>query len=375
MRINSSLIFLSIVSTSLYATEQENQTLGTDLSNAQIAAPATCSNISNANIDIEAVKTKYEGLMNAEKTKIEDGINGIKSKAPDPNGFEGALGITFHFRDEVAEFALDLPTVTMVDQKMSMDIPETTMKTQTWSWDFPETRMKLQCVPGIPETVVTTGTCDVFGVKFSCPQFEIRAGKDMCTDVPEFTMVRKEIKLDIPEFTMKRQDWVMGVPEIKMETMRMSFTYPALVVDDIKAKSKELSAEAEALASKSKDTLYGISAAMKSEMTLASMASVNKGFDCQKKALSSQIRKAYDDLNALQEGAKASVERATAMHASKEALDALSASTVRLMEAKHQLLIQYVKARRDIESKRKDVLVKMKDALNEKPVSEVAVAK
>lgn len=372
MRIKSSLIMLSLVSTPLYAAEQETQSLSTDISNAQVAAPATCANISN--VDTDAVKMKYEGIMNTEKIKIEDGIKQLKSESPDPNAVEGILGVTFHFRDEVAEIILDLPTVTMVDQNMSMDLPETTMKTQTWSWDFPETRMELQCAPGIPETVVSTGTCEAFRIKFNCPKIEIRPGKEMCTHIPVIKMVRNEIKLDVPEFTMKRQDWVMAMPETKMETQKISFTYPALVVDNIEQNSKVIGTKAEALASKSKDTLKGISAAMKSEMTLASMTSVNKGFDCQKKALSSQIRKAYDDLNAMQEGAKASVDRATAMHASKEALEALSASTAKLVDAKHQLLTQYVKARRDIESKRKGILVQMNDALNENPVTEVAAA-
>lgn len=370
MAIKKTLPLFFVISTHSYAVEQQIQSLETDISNIQISAPLTCDNISNINIDI--IKTKYEGIMNTEKQKIEQDINAIKSDAPDPNNVEGAIGLTFHFRDEQMEVKLDLPTIKMVDQKMSMDIPETAMKTQTWSWDFPQSYMELQCTQGIPETVVGTGTCETFGVKYSCPTITLRAGKEICLHVPKIRMVRNEVKLDIPEFTMKRQDWIMAIPETKMETQRIVFNYPALVVTNIEAKSKDLAKRGEELGKRSRDTLTGISDAMKSELTLASMNSVDTAFSCQKKQLSAQIRKAYNDLNAMQQGASASLNRATEMNASKEVLDSLTASSEKLLNAKKALIDQYVTTRREIESKRKEVLIKLNDALNAKPAEQLA---
>lgn len=372
MDIRSLAVSLSLVTTTLFAAEPDKQSLDTEISNANLSAPPSCA-IGGGN-DVNAIKTKYEGVISTEKSKIEQEVNALKADAPDPNMAEAAIHMDFHFRDEVMELIFDLPSVTMVDKPMSMDLPETTMKTQTWSWDSPVTTMELQCIQGIPETVVETGTCEAFGVKFDCPQVTIRAGKEICTHVPVITMVRQEAKLDIPEFTMKRQDWIMGVPETRMERQRIVFNYPALVVTNIEVASADMDKRGKELSQRSKDTFNGISAAMKSEITLASMQNVNKSFACQKKQLSVQIRKAYDDLDAMEKASKASMDRARELKASSEIMTSLTASNEKLVAAKKALLEQYVKARRDMEGKRKEVLVKMSDSLGTQQVAKVAIA-
>lgn len=370
MDILPAVLALSIASTTIYAAEQEAQSLDTEVSNSEISAPSAC--ISTKDNEIDKIKAKYESLMTTEKEKVVQEVSAIKSDTPNPNEAEAVIRATFHFRDEKMEIKLDLPSVTMVDQKMAMDIPEVTMRTQAWSWDSPEATMKRQCTPGIPETVIGSGTCDAFGIKYSCPTITVRQGQDICIDVPEFRMARQEAKLDIPELTMKRQDWVMGVPEVKMETQRIVFNYPALVVDSIDAKNSDLEKRGVDLSKRSMDTFNGISTAMKSEVTLASMKTVDKSFACQKKQLSVQIRAAYNDLNAMQEASKASIDRATSLKASSEIINALSSSSNKLLEGKKTLLNQYVAARREIETKRKEILTKMNDSLNSNPAQGIA---
>lgn len=371
MKITILYLFLFVVTPFVYAVESETASFQTDLINSQIASPPSCEIISNA--DIEVVKRKYEGIMNVEKDKIEQDAEKLKSEAPDPNNPGAKFGFNFHFRDEQMEIKLDLPTVKMVDQNMSMDLPEVTMRTNSLSWDVPQAYMQRECMQGVPETVVSTGTCNLGPIKYDCPVISIRAGKEICLDLPKTKMVRNEVKLDIPELSMKRQDWIMGIPEIKMETQRIVFNYPALVVDSIEMKSNELAKRGEKLSAQSKETFNGISTAMKSEITLASMNSVNIGFACQRKQLSLQIRNAFDDLNVMQQGADASLQKAVDLKASQDVIDKLSESNMKLLDAKKQLLTQYIKARRDIESKRKEVLLKMNDSLGQNSSEKVAV--
>lgn len=366
------MLALSISTSTTQAAELEKQSLDTEISNSEVSAPATC--VSKNDDELQKVKSKYESLMNTEKDKVLQEVNAIKSDTPDPNEAEAIIRATFHFRDEQMEIKLDLPSVTMVDQKLAMDIPEVTMKTQTWSWDSPVSAMKTQCTPGIPETVIGTGTCETFGVKYSCPTITVRQGQDICIDLPELRMVRQEAKLDIPEFTMKRQDWVMGVPEIKMETQRIVFNYPALVVDSIDAKSSELEKRGANLSKRSLETFNGISTAMKSEVTLASMKNVDKSFACQKKQLSVQIRKSYSDLSTMQAASKASIDSAKSLQASPEIMKSLNDSSNKLLEGKRALLSQYISARREIEAKRKEVLTKMTDSLKSNTERDTAAA-
>ncbi|GLX13660.1 hypothetical protein Pstr01_18990 [Pseudomonas straminea] len=357
-------IALTLISLQVLAAEPDNQQmLDTEISNTQLSSPTSCT-LNNGN-NVDAIKAKFTEVISSEKSKIEQEAKAIKDDMPELNPGEAAIQVDFTFRDEQMELIFDLPSVTMVDTPMSMDFPEVTMKTQTWSWDVPQTTMELQCTPGVPETVVEGGTCEAFGISFSCPKVTIRPGKDICLHVPVITMARQEAKLDVPEFTMKRQDWVIGVPETRMERQRVVFNYPALVVTDVKATSADMEKRSQELTQRSKNTFAGISTAMKSEITLASMQNINKSFNCQKKQLAAQVRKAYDDLNALSAGAQASVDRARAMKATPEILSTLGASSEKLKEAKKSLLTQYAKARRDIEAKRKEVLVKMSDSLGE----------
>lgn len=329
----------------------------TDQARLDMQAGGVCAPSSLASDATSDIQKKYTSRIEMLKSEVEADAKKIQDEMPKPGPGEAFINMTFHFRDETADLRFDTPVIVMSDQKISMDLPDISMKTQTWSWDNPTLVGKDSCTPGVPEAVVTTGRCDLpLGGWFSCPQITMRPGKDICSTVPTLEMRRQEIKLDVPELTMHRQEWVVSIPQIKMVTQRIVFTYPALIVDNIEAKSDQMRVKGETLQRSATEKFAILQESMNSEMQEASMQRIVQSFDCQTSSLKKQMRTAYDDLNVMLRASESSFSTASKLGASEEVLKSLAASTTALGDAKVTMLKQYVSARREISQKRREAL-------------------
>lgn len=331
--------------------------LSTDIRNTDLGASNDdCASQPSDRDPAAEVQRKFAKKVADLKSEVEREADDIREDAPNPNQVEGAIGIDFHFRDETADIRFDSPVIVFRDQRMSMDLPEVTMKTQTLSWDNPTLVMRTKCTQGIPETVI-----DGFNIT-------VRAGKQICIDIPTMEMRREQIKLDVPEVSMRRQDWVMGVPEIKMVTQRIVFTYPALVVDNIEAKTGEMRDRSTNLQNSASARFGSLQSEMTAEIQRTSLARVNQSFECQTATLKRQMRTAYDDLEIMLATSVSSFKLAKDKGASAQVLQGLEASVNSLSDAKLRMITDYVAARRSIAAKKREALENVKQPQSGRPV-------
>jgi hypothetical protein len=206
--------------------------------------------------------------------------------------------ITGHFETRRLDYKLDLPEVTMKDQKFAFDFPEVTMRTQGFSYDFIETRVENQCTVGPDELRDDSHTCDE-GKPWAhtCHDFRTVRGKDICIPTTvRMKPVRQEIKLDVPEVKMVRKEFVIGIPELTMKTQRQSFDYPVYIIDSIESRNSAAKKKADDAKNDATGATASLTSAMKAEMRAITQVPLQQGYECQLKLLDDVARQQSDIL-------------------------------------------------------------------------------
>lgn len=233
------------------------------------------------------IKARYQGRIDQITTDTKQQADQLAADGPDPdNAVEGAIKFDLDFSSHDEEIIFHLPEVTIKDQALSIDLPQVTMKTQDWIFHTPSTRMETQCTPGLPETVCKWVTRDIgLGIKTDIYECYMRAGSDICLDVPVIFMEEQRISLDVPEVTMDTVEIVMGIPEVTMKENRMVITVPDITVKDVEAEISETRQKGQELASRSKEQSQTLSTQMKAELDQVALDSIKESYTCQMDSL------------------------------------------------------------------------------------------
>lgn len=313
----------------------------TAISGLLLNSYATAANVCSASqadlqSKISEIQKRYATKTDDFKRKIEQDVAAIKEDGPDPdNPVEAGVQLDFDITSHEEEFIFGLPEITVKDQELSLDLPQVTVKDQTWSYDLPTTRMRLQCTPGIPETVCGTRVEDVgFGIKTDVPYCELRAGADICLDLPELYMERHEIILGVPEFTMAKTSFVMGIPEITMKDQRIVLTIPDFTLKDVKVEQTKTEEASKALSNSAKAEAAQSAATLKSEVEQVSIQGIKDIFGCQISNLEVQKNDSLAKIDNTLLVFKSTLDKAREVGASDIAANT-EASLVKLIEARN----------------------------------------
>lgn len=310
---------------------------------------------------VELIKNKYTKIANEQQREIQAKARSIMDESPDATGPEHYVNADIDFRENIREFRLDLPSVTMKSQQMSMDLPQVTMVTQTWSWDIPEITVRQECHAGPDELVREAKTChnDWPSFDYPCDEWRTRRGADICYGVPVATNRREEIKLDVPEVKSARTEWILDVPEITVKTETIKINIPDIVVKNIQLVAVEQKRQADELSSKAKDGSAAISQALTKEMALENRKLVANAFTCQKNQLRSKIKEAYIKIEEVESAISASYNQAEASKAI-ELVASFENALTSIKASKTKMLVDYKAARRDLAKKEQSALESIK---------------
>ena len=200
-----------------------------------------------------------------------------------------AIGALFVIKIEMirTEFKLDLPGITVKDQRWSFDAPEVTMKDKEMSFDLPVAKLERRRGPDVPEMVCRIETREVgLGVKIDVPVCDLR-NKETYLDVPVIVMETKRIVVGLPEVVMKRQEVVIGVPEIRMETQSFSFDVPRILIELAQDAGKKAAEEAMKIATEAQLAAATKQHSLREQMRLRLVGPCNEMFDCYRGELAS----------------------------------------------------------------------------------------
>lgn len=193
-----------------------------------------------------------------------------------------AIGALFVMKIEMmrTEFKLDLPGITMKNQRWFFNAPEVTMMDREMSFDLPVTKMERRRGPDFPETVCHIETREIgFGVKIDVPVCELR-NKETYLDIPVIVMETKRIVVGLPEVAMKGQEVVVGVPEIRIETQTFSFDVPRVVVEPAQNAGKKVAEEALKIATEAQLAATTKQHSLREQMRFRLLGPCKDMFDC-----------------------------------------------------------------------------------------------
>jgi hypothetical protein len=277
--------------------------LATTIANHAFAdqAPDQCSGISaSIQSTVDAITAKdnkltadQQAAIQARASQIEDDANKDK---PD-NAAEAAIKFKIDVSSHLQKFSLDLPAVTIRNQDIIFDMPETELKQQVWKYNIPQTRMKMQCINKPPETVCHNELKDFGLFKTDVPVCSLRAGGQMCTQIPEVFMAETSTQLGVPEVTMRQQKITMGIPEFKMERQDFSFTVPDFTLRNIEADMQVTQKESDELNQTAQDGSNALAGGMKSEITKASTDASTAVLGCEKDGINNQRNQALAEID------------------------------------------------------------------------------
>jgi hypothetical protein len=231
-----------------------------------------------------------------------------KSKGIDPNvdttGPDVWVGGDIDIRWERVDFSLDLPEVTIVDQKWILDLPQVTVKNQEIIFHTPSVRMKTVKTGEYPETTCKMVTKDIgLGVKIDVPECTV-TWSPIYIDVPEPFMEEQRIVLSVPEFTMDRVELILGIPEFKMTTQHFALHLPQVTVKNINVEVKKAEEKGKALSEESKIRGMKLTEEFKENAKLDLGQGVKELFYCYEQELiqqkNSAMKKFEDGVNLLQ---------------------------------------------------------------------------
>lgn len=313
-------------------------------SNAALAQQDQCAAISSqTQATINSITQKYnskiaeqQDAIKAKAAAIEDDANRNKPN----NAAEAAIKFKIDVSSHIETIKLDLPTVTIRDQDIIFDLPDVTLKQQTWKYNVPQTKMVLRCVPGPPETVCHNELKDFGLFKTDVPVCSVRAGKQICTDIPEVYMAPTETVLGVPEVAMRQQKIRMGVPEFKMETQEIKFSVPDFTLRNIEVEMQKTKQESEQLSTTAQEGAKALSSGMKAEIDKASSDAVAGTLECEKKAVNAQRAQALNDVDKNISVVQAALQQAQSVGASALA-GSMQASLAKLLEARKSINDQF----------------------------------
>ncbi len=215
-----------------------------------------------------------------------------KAKSIDPQidttGPDAWVSIDFKVDWERVDFSLDLPEVTIKDQKWSLDLPQVTIKNEDIIFHTPSVRMKTVKTGEYPETIVTMVTKDIgLGVKIDVPETTVR-WSPIYIDLPEPFLQEQRIVIGIPQFKMERVDMVLGIPEFTMKRHSFAMHLPQFTVKDIKAEAAEAGEKGRALSAETKMKAEKLRAGFQENAKLELGHDVTALFDCYQKEIMTQ---------------------------------------------------------------------------------------
>ncbi|SDZ44963.1 hypothetical protein [Pseudomonas sp. NFIX28] len=330
--------------------------LTTHMVNAEEEASCTNATASSA-AQIEAIKEKYSKIAADQQQAIKAQAKSIMDESPDTTGPDSYVGADIELRDNIREFKLDLPNITMKSQRMAMDLPQVTMRLQAWSWDAPEIEIRQECHGGIDELKRESKTChnDWPSFDYPCDEWRTVRGKDVCYGNPVAVNRRQEIELHVPEVTLARTDWVLDIPEITMKTETVKVNIPDIVVKNIEVVASTQKQESLELSNKAKSGSDAISKALNAEVSSVSKGLIVGAFACQRNQLREKIREAYTKIEGIESTIAASYNQAQNTHAAdlvvsfETALSSIKSSKTKMLDA-------YKATRRDLLKKQQAAL-------------------
>jgi hypothetical protein len=167
----------------------------------------------------------------------------------DTSGIDVWVGADIDIRWEETPFSLDLPEVTMRDQRWALDLPQVTMNNKDIIFHVPEVRMVRKKTGEYPEVTCRWERSGPFGMKV--PKCTTK-WSPIYMDIPEVRMEEKRIVLGVPEFRMDRTEMVLAIPEFAMRRRDFSLKLPQITVKDISVEAEQARQEGEALSEKAK---------------------------------------------------------------------------------------------------------------------------
>jgi hypothetical protein len=150
---------------------------------------------------------------------------------------------------ENTNFSLDLPEVTMRDQRWALDLPQVTVKNKDIIFHVPAVRMVRKKTGEYPEVTCKWKIKKVGFIKTKVPQCTT-TWSPIYMDVPEVYMDEKRIVLGIPEFRMDRTEMVLSIPEFSMRRHDFTLKLPKITVKKISVEAKEAEKKGEALSAR-----------------------------------------------------------------------------------------------------------------------------
>ena len=301
--------------------------------------------------DAKRVSEKYKPQLDALKKYADDGAQKVKSEQPDPSAAGAVIGFDIKVTSHDQEFIFGLPSATMKTQSVIWDAPVITTHKVSWSWSIPETTMKTQCTQGIPETVCTPVSCSLPSCSLSgCSgggcwggQCSLRAGQQICTDIPQVTMVQHDASMDAPDVKVVRNEIKMDIPEFSMQQQRIVLTIPDFTLVNVSVQNQKVQKDSQDLESSTTTQANSISKSMKSEMVSTESKDVSSVFDCYAGALLTQRDSSLAQLDAQ---IKQMQQQSTTARTEKNPslADAIDAGTKQVLASRQQVVDQFASA-------------------------------
>jgi hypothetical protein len=203
-----------------------------------------------------ALTSKFDVLMGQLKIELEAVGSEAEEKAkeidPDINtdGPDVWIGADIDIQWKRLDFSLDLPQITLKEQRWSFDVPKVEMKNKDIIFHTLSVRMERKKVGEYPEFY-----CNGFPPKCTVRWSPIWA------DVPVTFPEEQRIVLSVPEFRMERIEFVWSLPEFKMVTQELTLDVPQVTVKNISVEAQQAKEEGEQLATE----ISGKTTALKDE--------------------------------------------------------------------------------------------------------------
>lgn len=262
-----------------------------------------------------ALTSKLTALMESMKLKFDEVSVETQEEAKginpdiDTSGPDVWLGADIDIKWEKTEFSLDLPEITMRDQRWSFDMPKVEMKNRDIIFSTPSSKLERRQVGEYPEFYCDTSSF--------IPKCTVRMSP-MYADIPVFFNEEHKIVLSLPEFSMQRVEFVWSLPEFKMVTRQISFNIPQVTVKKISVEAEKAKEAGHQLSEKTKNKITGIKDTFKEQAKMEHGWEVAALFECYQNEILKQKDEGFANF-----GAGISMVQAalTSMTANKVPLD------------------------------------------------------
>lgn len=312
---------------------------------AQTQSPACSGN--DASGSLERVSAKYKQAFEENAARYKEEGQRIEGETPNTDGPDAYVNMDVDVSMKRVDFSLSLPEITMKSQSLSMDVPTLESRRQEYSMDVPVTWMAQQCVPGPPEVVCRTTSrmrC-VFGACTKIPEVSCstRAGRNICTEVPQFKMETRKAALDTPVVVMKPQGFVLGVPQVSMALHKYALDVPQITVRNINAEVRQQKQDAEALSERADSETASLQESMRAEVAASTAQAVDQVFSCHISEIEQQRGQALSKIDS-QIATVQAARDAAAKNNAAELLESFDKALADLVQAKQTTVDQFARA-------------------------------